>query len=287
MSAQDGLAFGVFKSTESTWYTVETPFACSYSSDCSSRQGGQWRWNFEEVPLGECEAGETSRRLQSVMDMEELIPVLEDLGAQGWNFPGMIYLGRVIDFNYFLDGTPLGFAATTLHRMSEVAVPFSHHLLLFPLGPNGTVASAAAKVLGIGNSSKISHLLIHLQRSGASARFVSLRIQNHRNYTHVGGIETAWVTPSLARMGKEPFSTVSWNCHHFAVALFEDIAHACKTSGKQQCPPEHVKDVFPRELSPTWCLPCQAFAVTGSAIGLATLLAGFSYKLLKMFAIAQ
>lgn len=280
MSAQEALAEGSSKSSE----TAVSPFETSSCSYCGAT-GGDWEWEGTE---GQCFAGHTSsRRLQSAMDMEELFPVLEDLGAQGWNFPGMMYLGRAIEFNHFLGGTPFGFAAPTLERMSDVAAPFNHHILLFPLGPNGTVASVVAKVLEIGNSSKINHLLIHLQRRGASAQFGSFPFQNIRNYTHVGSIETAWVAASLATLGRERFSTVSWNCHHFAVAVFEDIAHACATSGMRQCPPEHVNDVFPRELSPAWCLPCQAFAVTGSAIGLATLLAGFSYKLFKMVAIAQ
>jgi len=97
----------------------------------------------------------------------------------------------------------------------------------------------------------------------------------------VGSVEPSWITATLKAVGKVPFSTLQWNCHHFAVHLFEDIARACAASGSFNCPPENVKVAFPSTISPTRCLPCQALGVTGLAIGLVVMMVVLSHKLFK------
>lgn len=223
-----------------------------------------------------CDGGMARRLSPAIrMNVDQLLDVLQDFEMQGLKFSGMIYQGRRVDFDYFLGGTPVHFFVPVLDKLADMAAPFYHHLLLFPLDLNGTVPGEEMH----------SHLLIHFQRDGVKGRFVTRAAvsptEDLHSYTFVGSVEPSWITAALQAVGKLPFSTPQWNCHHFAVHLFEDLARACAASGRFNCPPEHVKGAFPSTISPTWCLPCQAIAVTGLAIGLVVMMVGLSHKLFK------
>jgi len=229
---------------------------------------------------------QASRRLYSPQDLNWLLVTLQDLETHGFKFPGMIYVGRTIDFHHFLPGKAFSGLVAILTRIADLFSPFFHHVLLFPVAQNGTVADVVVKTLGMEGSyraqEQVSHLLVHAQRDGVRARLGTFaRPPKTKSYTFVGGVQPSWIKASLTTFGREPFSTSSWNCQHFAVRLFTDIAHACAASGMMICPPVDVATVFPSAISPAWCLPCQALGMTGMVIGPTALLLGFLCKLKK------
>jgi len=232
-----------------------------------------------------------ARRLSPAtrMNVDQLLEMLQAFEMQGLMFPGMIYQGRAIDFDYFLGGTSFRFFVPILDGLAALAAPFFHHLLLFPLSLNGTVLGPVGKasemVQAIQSNGLHSYLLVHFQRDGVKGKFVTsdsvLPKEDLHSYTFVGSVDPSWITPTLKAVGNSPFSTLQWNCQHFAVHVFEDLARACAASGSFNCPPEDVRLAFPLTISPAWCLPCQTLGVAGLSIGLVVMMVGLSYKLLK------
>lgn len=261
--------------------SIEAVGQSSESCTCTSEGGS---YGADSQGDGQCR--HTSRRLYEVLDVDKVAMTLQDLEMQGWRFPGMTYIGRTMDLRALLGETSFSSFTPILEGISAMVTPFYHHMLLFPVGLNGTLASPVAEALGLNRSSQadqvFSHLLIHIQREGVQGRFGSFSPQESPNsYTFVGSVDPSWIKATLGEVGRKPFSMISWNCQHFAVHLFKEIARACRASGMLNCPPEDVNVAFPSVISPAWCLSGQAFGLAGLAVGSAAMMVGMSYKLLK------
>jgi len=212
------------------------------------------------------------RRLSTPMSREEILEMLQNYAVQNQTFTGVTYLGRTIDFKLLLDGTRWIWIAPFLERVTAIASPFSHHALIFPL--NGTLASHLEEQL---------HLVIHLQRPGVQGRLImSSPAADLPSYSFVGSIPPSWVLKAFSAIEEREFSSTSWNCHHFAVRLFTNLARTCATSGVLQCPPEKLDAAFPWAISPSWCNFGQKFGIMLSAAVPSMVSVFLGHQLLKL-----
>jgi len=273
---------GDFQATHPFLGTTSSP--CTTS--CELKGGHSWDWDVSECnayPDKVKEEVHTRRLFPSpVLDVERLTLFLQRLESEHWAFPQMIYQSLKLDLDYHLGGTWSELFIPVIKPILALATPFYHHQILFPLGSNGTLASPVQRALGVphwdGDVLQHTFLLIHLLRDGVEGRFLRSPPPAVSGFQFEGKVEPSWVFASLDAIGRTSFSSISWNCQHFATHLADDVGRHCITSGEANCPPEDVQALLPFGMSPARNFPFQAMVVVGVPTALVV---GLLWKVLK------
>lgn len=214
---------------------------------------------------------DTSRRLTTIgLGDEELFAFLSEMENKDGKLAGVVYQGRTIHFKDVLAGSFWEFLAPEFETMAKVFSSFDHHMLLFPLGSNGSVPEEVQTILDMRGASDADHLQIHFQQSGVKGKLLKLPlIADGHSFKFAGPIDPLWVREALVGKTKIPFSTFWWNCQDFATMLFKKVADACTSSNAIKCPPTKLHAQFQWTISPAWCKVVQLSSVISLGIGVA------------------